>query len=187
MIADLFEIKETDKYGMGIFERKGVFAREFIPKGTIIYFECKKCRPWTKEELTSLSKIELHSVKERSYPIKYCDKRLWYNNHSCNANTLDMNNRISIVVKDIKKGEEQTEDYRIFSRTGLYFKDGCKCGEKNCMGKTKFEQPIPKKLQKFWNKKINTALKHAPYVKQPLKKHLLKEHPELSYLFKKAK
>jgi hypothetical protein len=188
MIADLFEIKEADKkYGKGKFQRKGVFAKQFIPKGTIIYFECKKCRPWKKDELARLSKVELSSVKERSYPIKYCDKILWYNNHSCNANTLDMNNRVSIVVRDIKKGEEQTEDYRIYCQNKLHFKGGCRCGAKDCMKTTTFKQPAPKKLQRLWKRKINMALKLANTVNQPLKKQLLKDHKEMTYLFEHVK
>lgn len=43
MIADLFDIKETSRYG------KGIFARRFIPKGTIVYFfPCKKCGTYSE-------------------------------------------------------------------------------------------------------------------------------------------
>ena len=186
MIADLFDVKETDKYGKGEFNRKGVFARQFIPKGTFVYFYCKKCRPWRKEELARLSKDELRATMERDYPIKYCDERLLYNNHSCNANVMDLGNRVSIVVRNIKKGEEQTEDYRIFS-DDVHFKNGCKCGEQNCMKENVYTPPPSKELQTIWTRKINSALRLASSVNQPLKTQLLKEHPELAPFFDKSR
>jgi uncharacterized protein len=109
-----------------------------------------------------------------------------YDNHSCNANCLSTDKGFGIVVRDIKKGEEATSDYRRYEgEEKIHFVGGCRCGEKNCMGNTTFRPPASKKLQKFWNDEINQALKLIPYVKQPLKKELLKEHPEISYLFEK--
>ena len=189
MIADLFVIKRAPKYGKGV---KGIFATQFIPKGTIMDFTCKKCGIYSKEELTKLSKKELRFVMDHEVQVgpglytKFCDKRRLYDNHSCNANCLSSDKGFGIVVRDIKKGEEATSDYR--GPNGdeeVHFAGGCRCGEKNCMGKTTFRPPPSKKLQKFWDRKINAALKLIPYVKQPLKRKLLKEHPELGYLFEK--
>ncbi len=191
MIADLFKIKAAKKYGYG----KALFATQFIPKGTIINFKCKKCGTYSKKELAKLSKKDIqflmdHEIVEESgLYSKFCDKRLMYDNHSCNANILgtgrSFDSGFGIVIRDIKKGEEATSDYRQGNEEELHFVGGCKCGEKNCMGKSIFRPPAPKKLQLFWDRKINAALKQIPYVKQPLKKELLKEHPKLSYLFKK--
>ncbi len=163
MIADLFVVKRSPKYGKG---EKGIFAKQFIPKGTIVYFDCKKCKRLnTKKELAKLSKVELLFYNNYG---RYCDDRMLYNNHSCNPNVMDFGNDVDIVVRNIKKGEEQTEDYRIFNRE-LHFDGGCKCGEKNCMKNTTYRSPASKKLRRFWDNEINTALKLVPYVKQPLK------------------
>ena len=176
MIANLFKIKDAGAKG------KGLFATQFIPKGTIVYFDCKKCKRLnTKKELAKLSKTELRFYNNHG---RYCDDRMLYNNHSCNANVMDLGNEVDIVVRDIKKGEEQTEDYRIFNEE-KHFDGGCKCGEKNCIKNTTYKSPAPKKLRRLWDVKIRSAIKSIPNVKQPLKKELLKEHPELSYLFKK--
>jgi hypothetical protein len=188
MIADLYIVKKCPEYGKGV---KGLFATQFIPRGTIDAFICKKCGTYSEEELAKLPKKELdfltdHQVKEKEGLYShFCDKRMLYDNHSCNANCLSSDKGFGIVVKDIKKGEEATSDYRLYGEEEVHFVGGCKCGEKNCMGKTAFRPPASKKLQKFWGRKINAALKLVPYVKQPLKKELLKEHPELSYLFKR--
>ncbi len=190
MIADLYVIKEARKYGKGA---KGIFAKQFIHRGTIDSFICKKCGHYSKEELAKLPKKEYdfvieHEIIDKSGQYTYfCDKRMLYDNHSCNANVLSSGKGFGIAIKDIKKGEEVTSDYRADGGDEVYFVGGCKCGEKNCMGKTKFTPPPSKKLQKFWNGKINPAMKLIPYVKQPLKKKLLAEHPELSYLFEKPK
>ncbi|MGI0141662.1 MAG: SET domain-containing protein [Candidatus Micrarchaeales archaeon] len=189
MIADLVEIKETGKYG------KGLFATQFIPKGTIIdsYSLCKKCGTYSKEELAKLSKKEhnfvIHHEQKTKAGLraKYCDERLSYTNHSCNSNILESDEGFDIAIKDIKKGEEVTEDYRRYGSKKTHFVGGCKCGGKNCIGRTAFMAPGSKKLQKFWNRKINAALRLIPSVKQPLKIRFLKEHPELNYLFKKNK
>ena len=186
MIANLYVIKASPKYGKGA---KRLLATQFIPRGTIDAFICKKCGTYSEEALAKLPRTELdflidHEVKRESGLYShYCDKRMMYDNHSCNANCLSSDKGFGIVVRDIKKGEEATSDYRRYGEK-VHFVGGCKCGEKNCMGNTTFRPPAPKKLQKFWNDKINVALKLIPYVKQPLKKELLAEHPELSYLFK---
>jgi hypothetical protein len=182
MIADLFIVRKCPKYGKG---EKGLFATQFIPKGTVVHFLCKRCGTWSFKELTRLSKPRILQILIHEYPTKYCDRRLGYINHSCNPKIMETEKGFDIVVRDIAKGEEATEDYRIFNEE-KHFDGGCKCGEKNCMGKATFRSPAPKKLQKFWDRKINAALKLIPYVKQPLKSRLLKEHPELSYLFKKS-
>lgn len=188
MYADLFVIRKTGKYG------KGLFATRFVPKGTIVCFWCKKCGTYSKEELAKLSKKKLDFViehEEKAGPgllSKACDRRQQYINHSCNPKILETGKVGDIVVKNIKKGEEATEDYRIFYGKlyfKRYFKNGCKCGEPNCVKMKLLTRPTTAKLRRHWKKEIDAALRAAPYVKQPLKKELLKERPELSYLFNK--
>lgn len=38
MLTKLFEIRETKNRG------KGLFAKEFVPRGTIALFECQQCK-----------------------------------------------------------------------------------------------------------------------------------------------
>ena len=186
MIADLYEIRKSSRYG------KGQFATQFVPKGTIDVFRCAKCGAYSKEEFAKLPKKERdfvvsHEVmNEDGLYSKFCDKRMQYDNHSCDANTLSVGGVFGIVVSDIKKGEEATSDYRQ-NEEEIHFAGGCMCGGKNCMGRSTFKPPASKKIQSFWNRRISAALKRIPYVKQPLKRQLLKEHPELSYYFKKSK
>lgn len=193
MMADLFVIKKAPKYGK---DAAGIFATQFIPKGTIMDFRCKNCKTYSKKEFAKLSEKERkfimeHEVMENGMYTILCDKRMLYDNHSCNANCLSAHlfkthdrGGIGLVVRDIKKGDEATSDYRNNIGEVVHFTDGCKCGSKNCMGESTCRRPS-KKLQKFWKDEIDSALRRVPYVKQPLKKKLLAEHPYLKYLFEK--
>lgn len=182
MIADLFVVKRCPRYGKG---EKGLFATQFIPKGTIVQFLCKRCKTWSVKEMAGLSKPRILQILTHEYPTKHCDGRLGYINHSCNPKIMETKNGFDIVVKDIAKGEEATEDYRIFNEEKV-IEGGCKCGEKNCMKNTTYRSPAPKKLRRFWDNEIHSAIRLIPKVKQPLKNKLLKEHPELGYLFEKS-
>jgi hypothetical protein len=129
MIAKLFDVKETKNKG------KGLFAKEFIPKGTIICFECNKCRVLSGIEPDKMSEKEKEDMFNYAYRkkdgsfIAPCDETR-YLNHSCNANILGADPGFDIVVRDIKKGEELTYDYRDFYDD---IKMQCHCGEKKLL------------------------------------------------------
>ena len=48
MLAKLFEVKDAGDKG------KGLFAKEQIPKGTIISFECQDCIRISKQDFESI-------------------------------------------------------------------------------------------------------------------------------------
>lgn len=170
MIAKLFEVRETGNRG------KGLFAQELVPKGTIVCFECSKCRVMSAAEIgfDRMSEKEKEGLLGYAYRKKDgsfvapCDETR-YLNHSCNANILGTEFGFDIVVRDISKGEEATYDYRDFYDE---VKMPCQCGEANCCKLVTFEHPVPPELKKFWNDKINAALKLVNKVKQPLKEEL---------------
>jgi SET domain-containing protein len=176
MLAKLFEVKNSGDKG------KGLFAKESIPIGTIVSFECPQCIRMPKDVFESIP-----TNKEKSLILKYgyrkadgsyllpCDEII-YLNHSCNANILDSGKGFDIVVKDISKGEEATYDYRSF-----FFHDSnefeCMCGEDNCC---KILRSIhdydhnhhsqPCELTKFWQSRVNAALSCIDKkIQQPLK------------------
>lgn len=193
MIADLFVIKESRRYG-----QNGIFAKRFIPKGTLIDFRCRKCKTYSKGDLARLPKkerqfiIDHEVMADNGAYTKFCDIRQLYDNHSCNANELNAhilgpgsNGGVDITVRDIKKGEEVTTDYRLNDGETVHFEGGCRCGARNCMKNSTFRPPASRKLQKFWDTKISEALKRVPYVRQPIKRELLAEHPEIGHLFEK--
>jgi hypothetical protein len=177
MLAKLFEVKDTAKKG------KGLFAKEPIPKGTIVSFECQDCIRMSKDDfefiLTNNEKSLILRYGYRKADGSYllpCDEII-YLNHSCNANILDSGKGFDIVVKDMSKGEEATYDYRSF-----FFHDPeefeCICCEDNCCKVVRsihdqHNNPQRFELMKIWKRSVNDALICSDKVDQPLNDKLL--------------
>ena len=168
MIAKLFEVRETQGKG------KGLFAKEFIPVGTIICFECDKCKVLTGIDPAKMTVKEKEALLDYAYRkkdgtyIAPCDETR-YLNHSCNANILGTEHGFDIVVRDINIGGEATYDYRDFYDDLIM---NCQCGEENCCREVTFEHPVPAELLKYWEEKTSAALKLVNEVAQPLKDEL---------------
>ncbi|MDQ3807637.1 MAG: hypothetical protein M3298_05665 [Thermoproteota archaeon] len=171
MLAKLFEVKNAGDKG------KGLFAKEPIPKGTIVSFECQDCIRMSKDDFESIL-----TNKEKSLILKYgyrkadgsyllpCDEII-YLNHSCSANILDSGRGFDIVVKDISKGEEATYDYRSFFFHGSEEFE-CICGEDNCCKiiRSIHDQYNPQRceLMNIWKRSVDDALICSDKVDQPL-------------------
>ena len=175
MLAKLFEVKNAGDNG------KGLFAKESIPVGTIVSFECQQCIGMSKDDFESIL-----NNKERSLVLRYgyrkadgsyllpCDEII-YINHSCNAKVLDSEKGFDIVVKDIAKGEEATYDYRSF-----FFHDPeefeCICGEDNCckIVRSVHDQHNSRRFEvmKIWKKSVHDALICNDKIAQPLNEKL---------------
>ena len=173
MIAKLFEVKETEGKG------KGLFAKELIPKGTIVWFECgnpDNARVLTAEEIGYDKMSENEKLKLFDYAYRMEDGMFIafsddtrYLNHSCNANILGTDLGFDIAVKDIKKGEEATYDYRDFCDE---VEMPCLCGEENCCKVLKFIHPVPEELKSLWKERVDSALRLVNNVEQPLREEL---------------
>ena len=61
MLAKLFELKDAGGEGKGL----GLFAKELIPQGTGVSFECTQCRRISKDDFESIP------TKEKSFIFKY--------------------------------------------------------------------------------------------------------------------
>jgi uncharacterized protein len=177
MLAKLFELKDAGGKG------KGLFAKELVPKGTVVSFECKQCRRILKDDFESMP------TKEKSFILKYgyikadggcyllpCDEII-YLNHSCSANILDSGKGFDIVVKDIAKGEEATYDYRSFLHDSGEFEFECMCGEDNCCRIVRsiddHSHAQRRELLKVWKRRVDAALMYIGKIdQQPLKDKL---------------
>jgi len=113
----------------------GLFADEFIPKGTIIWkftpdFDLK----FTKEQIKKFPKqvreyLEVYCWLSKKTGL-YCfsSDNGKYFNHSKNPNSLsayyeDEEEVVTKAIRDIQKGEEITDDYSTFEKG---FKDDWK-------------------------------------------------------------
>lgn len=101
----------------------GLFADQFIPKGTIIW----KLNPLIDkiinvDQLVNFSELELKYIntycyRENTVMILCADDGKYYNHSvNCNCDDLidDVLGSITVAKVDINEGEELTSDYRTF-------------------------------------------------------------------------
>lgn len=110
----------------------GIFAKEFIPKGTLIW-KLTKFKKFSKAEYQKLpEKIKKDAYPEGKFYILAIGKgESW--NHSCDANTWwTADNELS-AQRDILPNEEITYDYATTDiNPDISYSWECKCGAKNC-------------------------------------------------------
>lgn len=146
----------------------GIFAKEFIPKGTItfvndaldIYLDPNDPK-FQKEPYLSL--LDRYAYNAPDGRLVLCWDFGKYMNHCCWPNTLSTGYGFDIAIKDIAIGEEITTDYGTIS-TGheMVFQ----CEKANCrkgITNESFDQ-----CAKLWDEQILEALKLSDKVTQPL-------------------
>jgi SET domain-containing protein len=180
MLAPLFTVKKVKGKGYGLF------AKQFIPRGTVVFYECPKCKVLPKSAFQKLSPAQRKKLLFHAYTVKNgsvvmpCGDTK-YMNHCCDSNILDTGKGFDVVVQDIAKGREATCDYRVFYDKDWGFQ--CTCGGKNCCGIFRCQHPLPRDLRKEWDRKLKPALKLIKKVPQPLAVGLIKLHPKYKRLF----
>ena len=149
----------------------GIFATQDIPVGTIT---------WVKDELDRIfksSEIEAMTEDNRENLLKYtyrnrhgdyffCWDLTRYVNHSYEPNTMLTSMDFEIAIKNVKKGDELTNDYGT-----LNIIEAFKCAN----GPHEREFVRPDDLKRYsvkWDQLINSAMEFQPKVNQPLKRFL---------------
>jgi hypothetical protein len=123
------EVKNTNKYG------KGVFAGEDIKKGTIIYV--------LDGERVDVEDVvnRVNSDSENIDDPFQIGKRTYIDlnelsrtfNHSCDPSAGIRKNSELFALRDIKEGEEITYDYSL-TIAPTEWKMKCECGSEKCRG-----------------------------------------------------
>jgi uncharacterized protein len=146
----------------------GVFATDFIPKGTITYVEddlevripesqFNAYAAPIREVLDKYSYIDADGVRIMSWDFAK------YVNHNCNFNSISTGYGFEIAIRDIHPGEELTDEYGIFN---LEYPMKCYCGSYNCRGEVS-----PDDFDTYyedWDRLILGALPDLKNVDQPL-------------------
>lgn len=150
----------------------GVFARRFIPKGSIVYVKDPLEIEVTPEQFETMDAQLQAAVNWFSYIDETgCRIVSWdiakYVNHSCDANTISTGYGFEIAVRDIAPGEEITDEYGIFNLPEVL---RCRCGAANCRGV--ISQDDWDIYGRVWDKCARAALQFLPQVAQPLMKFI---------------
>jgi hypothetical protein len=146
----------------------GVFATEDIPEGTIVYVKD------SLELVLSPTDFLMHSAEMQTVIDKYSyiDEKgnrivSWdfakYVNHCCNCNTISTGYGFEIAIRDIKKGEQITDEYGLFN---IEREMEVICGENNC--RKKIRKDDFDLYYQNWDKKIRTSMPRLFEVDQPL-------------------
>lgn len=146
----------------------GVFATEFIPKGTVTYVQDLLDLVISKQEYADLDPVLQNSVEKYSYKDEMGNRIVsWdfakYINHCCNCNTISTGYGFEIAIRDIQKGEQLTDEYGIFN---LDEEMVLQCDQPGCRLVLK-----PEDFDNYyeeWDNKILSVLGNLNEVEQPL-------------------
>lgn len=148
----------------------GVFAKAPIAMGTIIYVQDYLDQVIPEESL-------LYEVTEYRQLMDYWSYRkpngdrviCWdhgkYMNHSCESNTLSTPYDFEIAIRDIREGEEITDDY---GHMNIEYEMKCLCGSPNCRRLIQPSDVLT--FPDFWDELLSGAYQNVVKVQQPLLK-----------------
>ncbi|MGE0560699.1 MAG: SET domain-containing protein [Flavobacteriales bacterium] len=146
----------------------GVFAKSFIPKGTIMY---------VIDEMELIFPEGHHLLVDKHYK-KYIEKFSYtdqngsrivswdyakYINHYCDRNTISTGYGFEIAIRDIHEGEQITDDYGALN---IERSMKCGCGKSNCRGLINPDDLLI--LAEEWDKEVLPAIQNINNVDQPL-------------------
>lgn len=146
----------------------GVFATQFIPKGTIVYVKDALELEVSAAQYALLTPVLQEAVEkysyidERGYRILSWDHAK-YVNHCCNCNSISTGYGFEIAIRDIYPDEEITDEYGMFN---LEAEMPLTCSQPNCrqkVGKRDLDAYFME-----WDEKVQDALALVSGVDQPL-------------------
>ncbi len=159
----------------------GVFATEFIPAGTITWALCELDQAFSPERFEALPELSRAYLRKYTYVDAAGDRVLCgdnarFINHHCEATCLLVGARFEIAVRDIRAGEELTDEYGALNIDESF---ECGCGSNVCRRQIHPEDVLC--YADIWDAKVASALPLLPTVRQPLL-GIVQRDPELEEL-----
>lgn len=150
----------------------GVFATQFIPKGTIVYIKddmelvFKPDDPRRHDPLYQ-DIIEKYSYAEPNGNLVLSWDIAKFVNHCCNCNIISTGYGFEMAIRDIQIGEEITDEYGLFNSG---WEMSLVCDKPGCRKKL---TPDDIDLHyKNWDNKIKEAFLSFKKIDQPLLKYM---------------
>lgn len=117
----------------------GLFAVEFIPKGTVIWTADAQDQHLTMEAFLALPQNLRHLCHLGPDGFVLSRDGSEVMNHSCDPNTACLGDDKLVTIRDVQPGEEVTYDYATDYATterdvSLWYDWPCGCGAANCRG-----------------------------------------------------
>lgn len=145
----------------------GVFAKTFLPKGTITWVQDSFDREFTDKDLQQMDPFH------RELAETYCFRNnkghhvlCWDNgrfvNHSFHSNCFTTPYNFEIAIRDIQPGEELTDDYGYLNISAPF-----RASDEGTRRKTVYPDDILT-FHKVWDKKLAEAMPAVPKVPQKM-------------------
>lgn len=149
----------------------GIYATQDIPVGTITWVKDELDRVFKISEIQAMTEANRENLLKYTYRNRhgdyfFCWDLTRYVNHSYEPNSMLTSMDFEIAIKDIKKGDELTNDYGT-----LNIIEAFKCAN----GPHEREFVRPDDLKRYsvkWDSLINSAMEFHSKVNQPLKRFL---------------
>lgn len=146
----------------------GVFATEFIPRGTFLWVLDAFDRILTAAEREALPPLLRQQVDRYAYQAAdgdfvFCWDFGRYMNHSCAPASRGIGDAFEIAVRDIQPGEELTCEYGTLN---LVQPMRCRCGALSCRGEIRRDDA--ERYYERWDAEARAAFELAGTVAQPL-------------------
>ena len=146
----------------------GVFATQFIPKGTITWALDELDQILDSEYVETVDKAKSNLIKKYAYRNQSGQYVLcWdlgrYVNHSFHANCMGTAYEFEIAIRDINPGEQLTDDYGT-----LNIDEPFECILEEGTDRKKVYPNDLLYYHEEWDRKVIESFKHLYEVKQPL-------------------
>lgn len=146
----------------------GVFAKTFIPKGTITWVQDKLDGVFTDDQVENFDRLEFSMFDRYAYmngeqKFVLCWDAGKYMNHHCNPNILSSGFHFDIAIRDITQEQELVTDYALLNIDEIFH---CDCGYESC--RRSITSNEADKLVANWDIQINEAFQLIGSVEQPL-------------------
>jgi hypothetical protein len=148
----------------------GVFATQFIPRGTITWVRDELDRVIPAGRLAGLPPayrelLDRYTFRDDSGQHILCWDLGRFMNHSCDPSCLGPASDFEVAVRDIYPGEELTDDYgALYLQADESFT--CRCGSRSCRGRVGPEDAGARGA--VWEALLLPALALLGEVAQPL-------------------
>jgi hypothetical protein len=146
----------------------GVFASQFIPRGTITWALDEFDQVLSPDRVRALPAMSREVVEEYAYVdadgnYVLCWDLARYVNHACQPTSRGVGPHIEIAVRDIQPGEQLTSDYSELNVTGTF---ECACGAPGCRGVVGADDLV--RNWQDWDAVVRAAYPLLDQVPQPL-------------------
>lgn len=146
----------------------GIFATQDIPKGTVTWIKDALDRTFTKEQMDSLPEADRNNAYKYTYRTSeglylFCWDLTRFMNHSSEPNSMITPYNFEIAVRDIKAGDELTNDYGT-----LNIEEPFKCSYITNRGRQIIKPDDLLLHGDSWDALLLEAIKKSSDVQQPL-------------------